>query len=58
MDNFTLRFRDNENNLTKTVIQASGRADAMTQFRSIYPTNLLYYIINNEELKTHGTPED
>jgi hypothetical protein len=30
----------------------------MTQFRSIYPTNLLYYIINNEELKTHGTPED
>jgi hypothetical protein len=58
MDNFTLRFRDNENNLTKTVIQASGRADAMTQFRSIYPTNLLYYIINNNELQTHGTPKD
>ena len=58
MDNFTLRFRDNENNLTKTVIQASGRADAMAQFRSIYPTNLLYYCINNNELRTHGTSED
>ena len=58
MDNFTLRFRDNENNLTKTVIQASGRADAMAQFRSMYPTNLLYYCINNNELSTYGTSED
>ena len=58
MDDFTLRFRDNENNLTKTVIQASGRADAMAQFRSIYPTNLLYYCININELETHGTAKD
>ena len=58
MDDFTLRFRDNENNLTKTVIQASGREDAMAQFRSIYPTNLLYYIINNQDLETHGTAKD
>ena len=56
MESFTLRFRDNDNALTKTVIQASGRADAMNQFRSLYPTNLLYYCINNNDLDLHETP--
>jgi len=58
MDSFTIRFKDNENNLIKTVIQASGRLEAVAQFRDSYPTNLLYYCINNKELETYGTSED
>jgi hypothetical protein len=58
MEFFTLRFRDDNENLTKTVVEASGRGDAIDQFRSIYPTNLLYYCISNNDLKLHGTPEE
>jgi len=44
--------------LIKTVIQASGRLEAVAQFRDSYPTNLLYYCINNNELETYGMSED
>jgi len=58
MDSFTIRFKDDENNLIKTVIHASGRLEAVAKFRDSYPTNLLYYCINNNELETYGTSEE
>ena len=58
MEFFTLRFRDDNEDLTKTVVKASDRGDAVNQFRSIYPTNLLYYCISNKDLELHGTPEE